>query len=148
MSDPYVAEMERSINGWRQENAGLRTAMKAMQELDQQARAEIAALKKRIELQELILNAWKEWEKEQEKERDALKKELEIARGERQWIKCIERMPEIDSEMLCFCEQTKAFFIGRYLSGSNFSEYDEERCEWQKADLASHWMPLPEGPKE
>ena len=58
-----------------------------------------------------------------------------------QWIKCSERMPELDDDG---CSEM-VFVVGpKKLILQNFTIEDE----WQFPMEVTHWMPLPELPEE
>jgi hypothetical protein len=62
-----------------------------------------------------------------------------------EWIKCSERMPEFAQDVFCF-NLYKQYMIGSVTKINN----DNYVCEGYFAKLFSvtHWMPLPEPPKE
>lgn len=67
--------------------------------------------------------------------------ENELEKFKNPWIKCSERMPELDddghSEMVLVAGRNGSIHL-------NFLIDDE----WSLAMEATHWMPLPELPKE
>lgn len=71
----------------------------------------------------------------------ALKKELEIARGARQWIKCEDRMPEYNEKILTSGIHGRATGT---LSGQGWVIDGYLRAG---SENPNHWMPLPEVPK-
>ena len=63
-----------------------------------------------------------------------------------QWIPVTERLPEIQQKILVYCESktirkhvTACTYMGGYLGAKQFSRHVRN---------VTHWMPLPEPPKE
>ena len=67
------------------------------------------------------------------------------------WISVNDRLPEIDSEEFILFTDGKAVLFGRYFDGNSY----KNECLWKadhgwvhkNADI-THWMLLPEPPKE
>lgn len=69
-----------------------------------------------------------------------------------QWIKCSDKLPEDDDEILCFYENYVWFckFTCTYRKSKKynclFSSDNEYLCASDKE--VKYWMPLPENPEE
>ena len=63
------------------------------------------------------------------------------------WIKCSEMMPD-NFDMIIFCAHNKFVSCGRYCGIKNGHKTweSDEYVYWD--DEVSHWMPLPDPPKE
>lgn len=74
---------------------------------------------------------------------EALKKLPAADVVERKWIPVTERMPEVGKDVLCFCRAGIYFVLA--WDGTHW----HEGCDrYYMKSLATHWMPLPEPPKE
>lgn len=63
------------------------------------------------------------------------------------WINCRVYMPEINDKVLIHRKDRKEYLVGLYLG--NFQFHYADCCQGiQKTCSASHWMPLPESPRE
>jgi len=64
------------------------------------------------------------------------------------WIKCSERMPENETDCLCYFrgEYNVCFYDRR--KGMQVWQPDDDQCRhpWVETD-ATHWMPLPDPPE-
>ena len=63
-----------------------------------------------------------------------------------QWIPVTERLPEVKQEVLCAC-QAGIFEVLKYVNGINGPWYKDSRHVYMSG-FVTHWMPLPEPPKE
>lgn len=76
--------------------------------------------------------------------------------AERQWISVEDRLPEIDDVVLVHRYGLQEPFIGTLLEEiptfeetfDTFTYWDDARNDGQHWDDVTHWMPLPEPPKE
>lgn len=62
------------------------------------------------------------------------------------WIPVTERLPEVKQEVLCAC-QAGIFEVLKYVNGINGPWYKDSRHVYMSG-FVTHWMPLPEPPKE
>ena len=88
---------------------------------------------------ELAMKGYEKLINELADERDAAWRALEVLRAERRWIPVEERMPEENVQVLCIDSQNVQM-IACFGWG-----------EWWHPDIdapITHWMPLPELPKE
>lgn len=71
-----------------------------------------------------------------------------------QWVKCSDRLPEEGQTVICY---RKVIVMGWYCK--TYCPYEKKRkgfhCDWDgiirstfKTFPVTHWMPLPESPKE
>lgn len=65
-----------------------------------------------------------------------------------EWIKCSERLPEEQIDVLVACvDEGNSFIAIDHLAQDRFT--DGTPLIWYCAgDIVTHWMPLPEPPKE
>jgi len=66
-----------------------------------------------------------------------------------EWIKCSERMPPVGENFLLFCEMTdgvKVIKVGRLSEMKRIYWFGND--EWLQKKRITHWMPLPEPPKD
>ena len=60
------------------------------------------------------------------------------------WIQCSERLPETNTQVLCYCR----------MGDFRIMEFDEQENRWYEGihdyrlQSVTHWMPLPEPPEE
>lgn len=66
---------------------------------------------------------------------------------ERRWIPVTERLPENDQWVLCFMKD-KAFGAFRVFQWNYIDWQWNDGNEWYDENDVTHWMPLPEPPKE
>ena len=61
------------------------------------------------------------------------------------WIKCSDRLPEEDKEVIFYNKFRWTFHVGAYNSAAEVWE-----CDWEKleAEDVSYWAEIPEPPKE
>ena len=76
---------------------------------------------------------------------DKARAEIKHLKATHGWIPVEERLPEQLKAVLVLCENGK---IG--ISGVNSIDYPVEWCTWTGSTFTpvTHWMPLPEPPKE
>ena len=72
--------------------------------------------------------------------------ELRKAREAQRWIPVTERLPEEFSSVIVY-RKTKTYSMLHYSSALGFHFYDSEWGD-VTVDNVTHWMPLPEPPKE
>lgn len=62
------------------------------------------------------------------------------------WIKCSDRLPKFNQEILCINDNQifSAVYTYTYKDKSDEGFYD--RCCWVKIDNVTHWMPRPNLP--
>lgn len=76
-----------------------------------------------------------------------------------EWISIEERLPEQSGEILCYADGQifnayyddaidDDFQIGRWNQYFNPDTLGWEGDYWEAYDAVTHWMPLPEAPKE
>lgn len=69
-----------------------------------------------------------------------------------EWISVKDRLPEIGQEVLVFRPYAHIHYDKNITidarSGSERMVYDGARHDWHKPNYVTHWMPLPEAPKE
>lgn len=63
------------------------------------------------------------------------------------WISVTKRVPEIDEEVMVCCHN-KLYYLCEYSGMGVYHAYDELEEKWYKVERVTHWMPLPEPPKE
>lgn len=66
---------------------------------------------------------------------------------ERRWIPVTERLPEDGKYVLCFMRDEELTLFRILKWGSVDWRWDDD-CEWHYETDVTHWMPLPEPPKE
>lgn len=78
---------------------------------------------------------------------DSWKTAFEVERDEHRWISVTERLPEDLTRVIVFCEDGVSFGLCEHLIAD-----DEEVVEWHDflhyPITPTHWMPLPEPPRE
>ena len=88
-----------------------------------------------------------------------LKKEIERLKGEMEWISVEDRLPENDDEVLIYIvtDIVQAYLKDGYWKGSinvtdNMNDgYVNDRIISKQGDIfdyVTHWMPLPDKPKQ
>ena len=69
-----------------------------------------------------------------------------------EWISVKDRLPENEGRLIVLCEKVvmPAHFYPEYVGGPNFEECDiySNCADFLDLDKVTHWMPLPEPPKE
>lgn len=72
-----------------------------------------------------------------------------------EWIKCSERMPEQMVNVLFYDRweskdwtMRAGYWNGRSWVPNADADGDSPGCEWISRQAVTHWMPLPEPPKE
>lgn len=63
------------------------------------------------------------------------------------WIPVTERRPEIDEEVMVCC-RNGLYHICEYSGMGVYHAYYPVGMKWYKVEEVTHWMPLPDGPKE
>ena len=61
------------------------------------------------------------------------------------WISVKKRMPS-DEERVLILDSDQRVLVGRYLI--NMAQWIDDTCCYWYFDTATHWMPLPQSPKE
>ena len=81
------------------------------------------------------------WEKEAN---EALKKFKVAVASKPRWIPVTEQLPEEYVNVLCYCSRNKQYGCGEWSKEDNGTIY------WSGLNgmIPTHWMPLPEPPKE
>lgn len=70
-------------------------------------------------------------------------REIENAPDVNRWIPCSERLPETNTQVLCYCR----------MGDFRIMEYDEQESRWYEGiqdyrqTTVTHWMPLQEPPE-
>lgn len=70
-----------------------------------------------------------------------------------EWISANELLPETNKPVLAYCKKTRKYFVGN-VRNYQFSDGVYWRHEGEKVEMytvtskVTHWMPLPEEPKE
>lgn len=70
-----------------------------------------------------------------------------------EWISVKDRLPEDEQRVIAYCQKVKKYFVG-FAERSHYSDKVHWWHEGAKGGLYSatskvtHWMPLPEPPKE
>lgn len=59
------------------------------------------------------------------------------------WIPVTERLPDVGKDVLCFCRANICFVLG--WDGNHWHEGADR---YYMSGFVTHWMPLPEPPKE
>ena len=71
-----------------------------------------------------------------------------------EWIKTEDDLPETQESVLVFCGKSMrvgSCVLGRWILSGSFHEYDESDEDWDYDCVylnVTHWMPLPELPKD
>ena len=65
-----------------------------------------------------------------------------------EWISCAERLPEYNKEVLVY--NSGLIRVYSLSKGNNWrsDKWEDEHGDWQSLDDVTHWMPLPQLPKE
>ena len=63
------------------------------------------------------------------------------------WISVEERLPNIDAEVLIYADEG-LYDVAQYSGGERFWTLERNPDCWVTASGVTHWMPLPEPPKE
>lgn len=66
----------------------------------------------------------------------------------RQWISVKDRLPEICQDVLVYCKNTQRVTIGRFAHWYDNDGWDIVGTKGRFNDIVTHWMPMPEPPKE
>ena len=64
------------------------------------------------------------------------------------WIKCSERLPEKNGNYLVYLDYEEVYVLPFSSRHSAWNSRDHEDPPLHQIDGVTHWMPLPEGPKE
>ena len=63
------------------------------------------------------------------------------------WVSVEERLPDIDAEVLIYTDEG-LYDVAQYSGGERFWTLERNPVCWVTASGVTHWMPLPEPPKE
>lgn len=63
------------------------------------------------------------------------------------WISVEERLPDIDAEVLIYTDEG-LYDVAQYSGGERFWTLERNPVCWVTASGVTHWLPLPEPPKE
>lgn len=79
---------------------------------------------------------------------DAIREKIQGTRQDiPRWISVEERLPDIDAEVL-ICTDEGLYDVTQYSGGERFWTLERNPDCWVTALGVTHWMPLPEPPKE
>ena len=78
---------------------------------------------------------------------EAYKRGFEAGKKDARWIPVTERLPEADQKVL-WCGKQGARFLGKTSYFDRFKNEIRVFAEHGHSRVATHWMPLPEPPKE
>nr|WP_306463535.1 DUF551 domain-containing protein [Providencia stuartii] len=63
------------------------------------------------------------------------------------WVKCSDSLPEDNTEVLVYCDDTKEMMVAYLDDDGDFCWLDQEILGTQLICYPSHWMPLPPMPE-
>lgn len=64
------------------------------------------------------------------------------------WISVDDRLPDIDTEVLICTDKGLYYDVAQYSGGKKFWTLERNPDCWVTVSGVTHWMPLPEPPKE